>query len=48
MLEELGRDDEAAEWIARSERASDALVIAADPDGGDVVEIVEEDEDPDA
>jgi hypothetical protein len=47
VLEELGRDDEAAEWIARSERASDALASAADPDGGDIIEIVEED-DPDA
>jgi hypothetical protein len=48
VLEELGRDDEAAEWIARSERASEALASADDPDGGDVVEIVEEGEDPDA
>jgi hypothetical protein len=48
VLEELGRDDEAAEWIERSERASEALASAADPDGGDVVEIVEEGEDPDA
>lgn len=48
VLEELGRDEEAAQWIARSEGASDALANAADPDGGDVVEIVEEGEDPDA
>ncbi len=48
VLEELGRDEEAAEWIARSERASEALASAADPDGGDVIEIVEEGEDPDA
>jgi hypothetical protein len=48
VLEELGRDAEAAEWFARSERASDALATAADPDGGDVIEIVEEDEGEDA
>ncbi len=48
VLEELGRDDEAAEWLARSERASEALENAADPAAGDVVEIVEEGEDPDA
>ncbi|HEX7834780.1 MAG TPA: hypothetical protein VF479_04845, partial [Pseudolysinimonas sp.] len=48
VLEELGRDDEAAEWIERSERATDALETSADPDGGDFVEIVEEDEDPEA
>lgn len=43
VLEELGRQDEAAEWFARSERASDALETAADPDGeSDMVEIVEE------
>jgi hypothetical protein len=48
VLEELGRDDEAAEWLARSARASDALAIAADPGGGDFVEIVEEGEEPDA
>ena len=48
VLEELGRDDEAAEWIERSERATDALETSGDPDAGDVVEIVEEDEDPEA
>jgi hypothetical protein len=42
VLEELGREDEAAEWLARSERATEALVSASDPDGGDVIEIVEE------
>ena len=42
VLEELGRDAEAAEWFAWSERASDALATAADPDAGDVIEIVEE------
>jgi hypothetical protein len=41
----LGRDEEAAEWFARSERASDALELSADPDRGDVVEIVEESDD---
>ena len=45
VLEELGRDEEAAEWFARSERASDALELSADPDRGDVVEIVEESDD---
>lgn len=44
VLEELGRDDEASEWFARSERAAEALAAAADPDGGDVVEIVEEED----
>lgn len=47
VLEELGRADEAAVWFARSERATDALETAADPDGGDVIEIVEEDEESD-
>jgi hypothetical protein len=45
VLEELGRDADAAEWFARSEAASDALETAADPDGGDVIEIVEEESD---
>jgi hypothetical protein len=45
VLEELGRDVEAAEWLARSERASEALDSALDPDGGDTVEIVELEED---
>lgn len=45
VLEELGREEEAATWFERSERAARALADAADPDGGDVVEIVEEDED---
>jgi hypothetical protein len=43
VLEELGRGGEAAEWYARSERASEALDEAADPDGeDDTIEIVEE------
>lgn len=42
VLEELGRDEEAADWFARSERAAAALDEAADPDGGDTIEIVEE------
>lgn len=41
VLEELGRAAEAAEWFERSTRASRALEEAADPDAGDVVEIVE-------
>jgi ribosomal protein L15 len=44
VLEELGRDAEAAEWFARAERAANALATAADPDGGDIVEIVEEED----
>jgi hypothetical protein len=44
VLEELGRDAEAAEWSARADRAADALAAAADPDGGDVIEIVEEED----
>jgi hypothetical protein len=44
VLEELGRDGEAAEWSARAARAAEALATAADPDGGDVVEIVDEED----
>jgi hypothetical protein len=43
VLEELGRADEAAEWYERADRAAIALSDAIDPDGGDVIEIVEED-----
>jgi hypothetical protein len=46
VLEELGRADEAAEWFDRSDRAAAALQQAADPDAGDVIEIVEEPDDP--
>jgi hypothetical protein len=46
VLEELGRADEAAEWFARSERASAALAEAADPAAHDVIEIIEETDDP--
>ncbi|PZQ87863.1 MAG: hypothetical protein DI534_13225 [Leifsonia xyli] len=42
VLEELGRGDEAEEWWERAERAALALERAADPDGQDLVEIVEE------
>lgn len=42
VLEELGREEEAAQWWARAERAATALEEAADPDGQDTVEIVEE------
>ncbi len=41
VLEELGRDAEAAEWFARYERAADALATACEPCAGDVIEIVE-------
>ncbi len=44
VLEELGRDDEAEQWLARSERARAALHAATDPDGGDIVEIIDEGE----
>ena len=39
VLEELGRDDEAAEWYARAEVAADAL---NDDDDDEVIEVVEE------
>lgn len=39
VLEELGRDAEAAEWYHRAERAEDAL---DEVDGDDVIEIVEQ------
>ena len=42
VLEELGREEEAAEWFARAERAAEALEEAAASDGQDTVEIVEE------
>src|SRR5690606_18684888 len=42
VLEELGREEEAAQWWARAERAATALEEAADPDGQATVEIVEE------
>lgn len=45
VLEELGRADEAAEWYGRADRATAALQEATDPDGGDVIEIVEEEPD---
>ncbi len=41
VLEELGRQGEADEWFARSERAASAL--SGDDDGDDVVEIYEDD-----
>ena len=47
VLEELGRTEEAAEWFARSERASQALAEATAMEVDDVVEIIEE-EIPDA
>ncbi|MDI2098345.1 hypothetical protein [Ruicaihuangia caeni] len=46
VLEELGRNDEAAEWFARSERAQEALESARHPEGDEgideVIEILEE------
>ncbi|RQP11202.1 MAG: hypothetical protein EAS51_06750 [Microbacteriaceae bacterium] len=42
VLEELGREEAAAEWFARAERAAEALEEAAASDGQDTVEIVEE------
>jgi hypothetical protein len=45
VLEELGRGDEAEEWFERSDRAAEALGLAEEPDAGDVVEVVEVDDD---
>lgn len=42
VLEELGRNDEAEIWWERSDVASEALGDADDPDGGDVIEVIEE------
>lgn len=42
VLEELGRDDEAEEWYNRAEASQDALDRAADADGDDTIEVVEE------
>lgn len=41
VLEDLGRDAEAATWHARAERAEEALGAADDADAFDTVEIVE-------
>lgn len=41
VLEDLGRDAEAATWHARAERAEEALGAAEDTDAFDTVEIVE-------
>ncbi len=40
VLEELGRDEEAAQWFARAERAAEALDTSGEDD---TIEIVEED-----
>jgi hypothetical protein len=45
VLEELGRDAEAEEWYERSERASEALSQAENGGAGDVIEIIEVDDD---
>jgi tetratricopeptide (TPR) repeat protein len=45
VLEELGRDAEAEEWYERSERASEALSQAENGGAGDVVEIIEVEDD---
>ncbi len=42
VLEELGRDDEAAQWWERADRAAEALEEASIPEGQDTIEIVEE------
>lgn len=47
VLEDLGRDEEAEQWWQRSDRATIALERAAIPEGEDVVEIIDEDWDPD-
>ena len=41
-LEELGRQDEADEWWARVDRATEALAEAADDDAWETVDVVEE------
>lgn len=43
VLEELGRDEEAAEWFARSERAEAALDAAASSGDDELIEIIEDD-----
>jgi hypothetical protein len=45
VLEELGRDGEAEQWYERSERASEALSQAENGGAGDVIEIIEVDDD---
>jgi tetratricopeptide (TPR) repeat protein len=45
VLEELGRTDEAEEWYERADRANDALDRAENPDIGEMIEVVEEDDD---
>ncbi|WBU38858.1 hypothetical protein [Homoserinibacter sp. YIM 151385] len=42
VLEELGRGEEAAEWLARAERAEAALDDAAAADEDETVDVVEE------
>jgi hypothetical protein len=48
VLEDLGRTEEAEQWWQRSDRATLALERADLPEGEDVVEIIDEDWDPDA
>jgi hypothetical protein len=45
VLEELGRSDEADEWFERSDLAAEALELAENPDSGDLIEVVEIDDD---
>lgn len=45
VLEELGRTDEAEEWYDRSDRATEALELAENPDLANTIEVVEEDVD---
>jgi hypothetical protein len=44
VLEELGRGDEAEVWFEHSDRAAEALELAENPDAGDVIEVVEEEQ----
>jgi hypothetical protein len=44
VLEELGRGDEAEVWFDHSDRAAEALELAENPDAGDVIEVVEEEQ----
>jgi hypothetical protein len=45
VLEELGRNDEAAEWFERSELAAEALHQAENPGDVDIIEVIEIDDD---
>jgi tetratricopeptide (TPR) repeat protein len=48
VLEELGRTAEAEEWYDRADRAADALELADNPNAGDTIEVIEEEDDDEA